>query len=104
MEAWIIMAETGALTPEEAVAKINETFQTLATLQSNDNEFSHGLFYPYYRLRSKEGGGKVFPTRTEYKELPCGDDALLYASMMLVRGWLTKSNFHTEAETCSQIS
>jgi len=103
MEAWVIMAETGSLEPEETLVKLRETFDTLETLQSDTNQYAHGLFYPYYRLRSKEDGGKIYPQRTEYKELPCGDDALLYASLMMVQGWLKHKSFTGEAETCGRI-
>jgi hypothetical protein len=102
-ESWIIMAETGVLKEAEAVAKLQESFTTLATLQQDPNQFAHGLFFPYYRLRSKETGEKIFPQRTEYQELPCGDDALFYASMMLVQGWLESKSFKKEAKTCSEI-
>jgi hypothetical protein len=104
MEAWIIMAETGFLKPDEAVSKLSETFETLKILQSDSDQFAQGLFYPYYRLRDKDSGAKLFPQRTEYKELPCGDDALLFASMMLVQGWLRLNNFQKEAETCAGIT
>lgn len=103
MESWLIMVETGSLAAEDAVAKLSETFSTLDTLQNDPEQFAHGLFYPYYRLRSKETGGKLFPKNTGYDELPCGDDALLYASMMLVQGWLKGKNFDTEAEKCGKI-
>lgn len=103
MESWIIMAETGHLKPEETVEKLTETFRTLETLQGDADQFAHGLFYPYYRLRAKEDGDKLFPQRTEYKELPCGDDALLYASMMMIQGWLKSRSFTKAADTCAEI-
>jgi len=103
MEAWIIMAETGSLKHHEAVAKLNETFSTLSTLQADPEQFTHGLFYPYYRLRDKISGKAQFPQRTEYKEMPCGDDALLYASMMMVKGWLKTHKFDGEAAACDAI-
>lgn len=103
MESWVIMAETGFLKPEEAKEKLVETFITLAKIQSDSTQYAHGLFYPYYRLRTKEDGAKQFPARTEYAELPCGDDALLYASMMMVQGWLRKRRFNQEEKFCSDI-
>jgi len=99
----VIMAETGWLRPEETVAKLTESFNTLEILQKDKTQFAHGLFYPYYNLRSKVDGEKVFPKATEYKELPCGDVALFYASMMAVQGWLTTKKFHDAANTCGRI-
>merc|ERR1719487_224929 len=96
MESWVIMAETGVLKPEETVAKLKDTFDTLAKLQSDTSQFAHGLFYPYYHLRSREDGEKLFPQHTQYSELPCGDDALLYASMVMVQGWLKARGFERE--------
>lgn len=103
MEAWLVMVETGSLKAEDAVKRLKETFSTLETLQNDPDEFALGLFYPYYRLRSKESGEKLFPKNTGYDELPCGDDALLYASMMVVQGWLKGKKFDEEAEQCGRI-
>merc|ERR1719316_2156953 len=61
------------------------------------------MFFPYYRMRGYETGEKQFPQRTFYAELPCGDDALLYASLMVVQGWLKTNGLNQEAEQCGQI-
>jgi len=102
MQSWVIMAETGMLKPEETVVKLRETFTTLDHLQQDPTQFAHGMFYPYYRLRDSNGN-KIYPKHTEYSELPCGDIALLYGSMMMVQGWLTDKVFHKEAATCAKI-
>lgn len=104
MQSWAVMAETGVLQPEEVVGKLRETFQTLETLQNDPNQFAHGMFYPYYKLKEAGSGEKVFPTRTDYDELPCGDDALVYASLMMIQGWLRDKGFHTDADTCGRIT
>jgi len=44
------------------------------------------------------------PGRTNYLELPCGDNALLYSSLTLVRGWFLKSNLHEEAALVERIT
>jgi hypothetical protein len=85
------------------VTKLNVTFDTLNTLQKDPQQFAHGLFYPFYRLRNKQSGDKLFPKKTESKDIPCGDDALLYASMMMVQGWLVTNKFHQEAAVCQKI-
>lgn len=103
MEAWVIMAETGALDPRVAAANLTNTFTTLEKLQLDPEQYAHGLFYPYYQLRDKVSGEKIFPTKTDLKDLPCGDDALLYASLMLVQGWLKNRRFHEEADFCGRI-
>jgi len=103
MQSWVIMAETGVLKPEESVAKLRETFTTLNTLQMDPNQFTQGMFYPLYKLRS-ESGEKIFPQKVlDANDIPCGDDALLYASMLMVQGWLKANNYHSEASTCAEI-
>lgn len=103
MESWVIMAETGFSKPEEVVEKLKVTFETLETLQNDPEAFTSGLFYPYFELRSRENGTKHFPSRTWLKDIPCGDDALFYASMMMVQGWLQQNKFQTEAATAARI-
>jgi hypothetical protein len=103
MESWIIMVETGAMKDVDAVKKLQNSFTTLETLQQDPNQFAHGLFYPYYTLLAKDTGKKQFPQRTAYAELPCGDDALFYASLMLVQGWLESRSFKREASQAADI-
>jgi hypothetical protein len=102
MESWVVMAETGFLQPDEAVAKLNGSLATVKKLQDDPDQFAHGMFYPYYRMRD-EDGDKQFPQRTEAEELPCGDDALFFASLMMVQGWLKSNSFHHEADACATI-
>lgn len=108
MQAWVLQVETGVMKAEEAVAKLNETFTTLETLQNDPNQFkmtseNAGMFYPLYNLRSKSGE-KIFPTRLlDAPELPCGDDALLYSSMLMVQGWLIANDFKKEADFADRI-
>lgn len=103
MESWLIMAETGVLKPEEAVAKLKVSFQTLQQMQSDPEAFIHGLFYPYFTMRSRATNEEQFPTRTDLKDLPCGDDALFYSSLLVVQGWLTQKQFKAEADICAEI-
>lgn len=103
MESWIIMAETGVVKPDETVAKLRETFKTLDMMQNNPDLYARGMFYPLYFLRNSEHGEKIFPKPMDLRELPCGDDALLHASLMVVQGWLKQNSFHSEADTCGKI-
>jgi hypothetical protein len=103
MEAWVIAVETGSMKAEDALKKLNVTFATLDTLQQDPNQFAHGLFYPYYSLLQKDTGKKQFPKRTDYAELPCGDDALFFASLMMVQGWLEAKSFKKEASQAAKI-
>lgn len=112
MQSWVIMAETGVLKPVEVVAKLQETFNTLITLQQDQDQFALGMFFPYYSLRKyfdangnrDANGEKTFPQRSQYKELPCGDDALFYSSLLMVQGWLIANGFNNEAQTAAQIA
>jgi len=103
MESWVVMAETGVLKPEEVVAKLNETFQTLSDLQNDPNSFDKGMYYPYFTLRNRETGEKQYPARTTLQDMPCGDDALFYASTMTVQGWLRRNKFDAQADWAAQI-
>jgi hypothetical protein len=102
MQSWVIMAQTGHITTTEVVAKLQQAFNTMKALQADPTQFTHGMFYPYYKMRT-ETGEKQFPARTDYTELPCGDDALLYASLVVVEGFLRGNKYIAEAETCAQI-
>lgn len=44
-----------------------------------------------------------FPERTDYLELPCGDNALFYGSLTLVKGWLLQNKFEREASLASRV-
>mmetsp|Transcript_128651 Transcript_128651/g.223025 ORF Transcript_128651/g.223025 Transcript_128651/m.223025 type:complete len:941 (-) Transcript_128651:69-2891(-) len=103
LESWMVMVETGSIPLEEAEANITTTLETLQALQKDSDQFAHGLFYPYYRLRDKETGAKLYPKRTDYKELPCGDDALLYASLLLVQGWLKSRDLNRLGDMAGEI-
>jgi len=103
MESWVVMSETGVLTPVEAAVKLNESLQTLSILQNDINAFDKGMYYPYFQMRNSQTGQKIFPVRTPLQDMPCGDDALFYASMMTVQGWLGSNNFHAEADHAGQI-
>lgn len=103
LESWAVMAETGFLTNKEAAERINKTLSTLRTLQTDPNQTAHGLFYPFYQLRSSTDMSDQFPFHTEFDELPCGDDALLYSSLLVVQGWLKSRGFDDEEKTCDTI-
>lgn len=103
MESWIVMAETGAIRPESATAQIRNTLSTMRTLQLDPQQFVHGLFFPYYQLKDKDTGKYQFPNRTDLEELPCGDDALLYSSLLVVQGWLMSKGMQQEERLCATI-
>jgi len=106
---WIIMAELSVLSVPEAVGNISEALTTMKTLQSDPEQFSSGLFFPYYELRethkdSDDYGKKKFPERTTYAELPCGDGSLLHGSLTLAQGWLLGREFADEAGLAETIA
>jgi hypothetical protein len=103
MQSWLVMAETGVLTDKEVADKLRESITTIETLQKDSSQFAHGLFFPFYRLRVAGAGDKQFPQATDLKELPCGDVALFYASLMMVQGWLKEKEYTPDADRCSQI-
>jgi len=104
------MAEGERLSYSDAVARMSIALKTMENLQSQPDQFTKGLFYPFYKLRNTNKDcvnyGKILaaPERTNYLELPCGDNALLYSSLVLVRGWLITNMFHEEAALAESIT
>mmetsp|Transcript_64115 Transcript_64115/g.111829 ORF Transcript_64115/g.111829 Transcript_64115/m.111829 type:complete len:868 (+) Transcript_64115:80-2683(+) len=103
MESWIVMAETGSITKADAAEKIKLSLSTMRTLQKDPKQFVHGLFYPYYQLKDTKTGANQFPSHTDLEEMPCGDDALLYSSLLVVQGWLKTNDLKDEEELCGQV-
>ncbi len=88
MQAWAIAAERGLLPVGVAGARIAATLATMQRLQADAQQFHAGLFFPYYTVIDPSGADLRHPKRTADLELPAGDCALLWASLVVVEGWL----------------
>lgn len=102
MESWVAMAETGHVTKKKGAAMLKTTLQTLKKLQDDPNQFARGLFYAFYSLID-ENGAKQFPNHTDNQDIPCGDAALLFSSMLVAEGWLKSRGFQEEYKLCSSV-
>lgn len=102
MESWVVMAETRHFSKKKCAAMLNNTLKTLKKLQDDPEQYVRGLFYAFYTLIN-EDGEKQFPSHTDNLDIPCGDAALLYSSLLVVQGWLKSRGFHEEFKLCSSI-
>ena len=91
LQAWIAAAERGIISQNEAVAKIGTALATMQALQSDPDENYSGLFYPFYTLTDSSGNDLSKPVHDTFGltwfQIPSGDLALLYASLVVTQGW-----------------
>jgi hypothetical protein len=93
LQAWIIAAERGLITPNMANYKIKNMLKTILKLQNNPEQFKHGLFYPYYKVIDAQGKDIIEPYHDGFNWLPSGDCALLYGSLNVTEGWLLLNDY-----------
>lgn len=86
-QAWIAAAERDLITKEEAASKLKGALSTLEALQQDPNESYRGLPYPFYKMTAPDGKDLSAPHRDPDPNIPSGDNALLYASLLIVEGW-----------------
>ena len=86
-QAWIAAAERGIIPVSQAVAWLKRGLATLEALQQDPNENYQGFPYPFYKMTSPDGKDLPMPYRDPHPEIPSGDNALLYASLVIVDGW-----------------
>ena len=86
-EAWIAAAERGIVPKSEVVIRLKKGLSTLETIQKSPDENYQGLPYPYYKMTTPEGKDLLTPHRDPNPNIPSGDNALLYASLVIVEGW-----------------
>lgn len=92
LQAWVVAAQFGKITVDQAITKIQTALNTMWTLQQDPTQFSHGLFFPYYTLVNHDGQDNIFPVADSDSRLPSGDCALLWGSINVVEGWLREQN------------
>lgn len=86
-QAWIAAAERGLITRGEAVASLKHALGVLDQLQQEPSQSYHGFPYPFYKMTDPEGRDLFAPYRDPDPNIPSGDNALLYASLVIVEGW-----------------
>jgi hypothetical protein len=107
LQTWLIAAERGLLTPDQACQKMVTALTTMQHLQNDPQQFKFGVFYPFYSLIDSEGNDVLMPTHTdnskEDRELPSGDCALLWGSLNVAEGWLLEQGFWAAACQAQQV-
>jgi Tol biopolymer transport system component len=67
---------------------INSTLDTMITLQQDPAQNYGHFFYPYYRVIDPTSGNDLaVPYHDTNVEIPSGDNALLYSSLLITEGW-----------------
>jgi len=87
IQAWMAAAERGVITYQAAEQKILNALNTLDILQNSDTQNYQGLFYPYYKVTDPQENDLLLPYQDGDSRIPSGDDALLYASLLVTEGW-----------------
>jgi len=87
LQAWIAAAEREVIPRAEAVGKLSMALTTMKELQRNPNQNYQGLFYPYYKMTHSNGSDLPSPFHDSNSWIPSGDNALLYASLLITEGW-----------------
>lgn len=86
-QAWIAAAERGLISKEEIASKLKRALTTLQALQLNADESYQGFPYPFYKMTTPDGRDLPAPHRDPDPNIPSGDNALLYASLVIIEGW-----------------
>lgn len=86
-QAWIAAAERGLLSKEETASKLKRALAMLETLQLNPDESYQNFPYPFYKMTTPDGQDLPAPHRDPDAHIPSGDNALLYASLVIIEGW-----------------
>jgi len=89
-QAWIAAAERGLIGREEAVQRLKVALRTLDELQRDPNRSYLGFPYPFYKMTDPEGNDLEAPYPDPNPHIPSGDNALLYASLVVIEGWARK--------------
>jgi len=87
MEAWIAASERGVISRKDAASRLKTALTTLDSLQRDPEQNYKGLFYPYYKMTDPKGRDLPMPYHDPNPNIPSGDNALLYASLIIVEGW-----------------
>jgi hypothetical protein len=85
-QAWIAAAERGIISRDEAICRLKRALTVLEALQHPEESYQ-GLPYPFYKMTTPDGKDLCTPYHDPHPEIPSGDNALLYASLLIIEGW-----------------
>ena len=86
-QAWIAASQRQLASPYQISLQIQLALRTLQKLQIESNQSYYGLFYSSYTLTDWLNGDLDMPTCNSVKDIASEDNALLYASLMITKGW-----------------
>lgn len=102
-QAWIAAAERGIITKSELVNKLGKALSTLDELQQTPKESYREFPYPFYKMIDPDGEDLPAPYHDPNPNIPSGDNALLYASLLIVEGWSRRCSQLGLAKTAKKI-
>lgn len=86
-QSWIAAAERNVITQGEALIKLKQALSVLEQLQQDSGQSYRGFPYPFYKMTDPGGKDLPAPHRDPDPNVPSGDNALLYASLVILEGW-----------------
>jgi len=104
MQAWIAAAERGLVPANWAVERLESAVATIEALQLDPAQTFNGLPYPFYKVVDSEGHDLPIPRRDPDSNVPSGDDALLYASLVVVQGWAEVRGYTDLARAAQNVT
>lgn len=104
MQAWIAAAERDLVSVGWALERLTTAVATIEALQLDPTQTYNGLPYPFYKVVDSEGHDLPLPQREPDSNVPSGDDALLYSSLVIVQGWATARGHTGLAAAASDVS
>ncbi len=87
LQAWIAAAERHTMNAYQASLQIQLALRTIQTLQINSTQTYYGLFYSSYTLTDWLGNDLNEPVHGRDMAIPSLENALLYASLVVTKGW-----------------
>lgn len=102
-QAWIAAAERRVITKSTLVNKLKKSLSTLDKLQQTTDESYQGFPYPFYKMTDPDGKDLPTPRRDPNPNIPSGDNALLYASLLIVEGWSRRAGELDLGKTAKKV-
>jgi hypothetical protein len=104
LQAWIAAYERGLVTEARALERISQTVATVLALATNPTQTFNSLPYPFYKVVDSSGNDLSLPLREPDPKIPSGDDALLYASLLIVQGWSIARGYDDLAQAAADAT
>jgi photosystem II stability/assembly factor-like uncharacterized protein len=103
LEVWIAATERGALSMDQALARITVTLNTLSLLQKTFPQHAEGLFFSSYMLTDDQGEDLLAPGHDADVNISSAGNALLYAALIVTEGWARRIGNAALTERAAEI-